>query len=78
MRAIVRGLRGFALFWVDFILGDDPTVAATVAVALVGTWGLTEAGVPAWWLLPVAVLAITAVSLRRAVLRERRPDRPGE
>lgn len=76
MSAVVRVLRGFAVFWVEFILGDDPTIAATVAVALVGSWGLLRAGLVAWWLLPVAVLAIITVSLRRAVTRERRPDRP--
>ena len=47
-----------------------------VALALVGTWGLTLAGVVAWWLLPLAVLAVTTVSLRRAVERERRHDQP--
>jgi hypothetical protein len=73
--AVWRGLRAFAVFWVDFILGDDPTVAATVAVALVGTWALVSAGVSGWWLLPAAVLAVTTVSLRRAVTRERRSDR---
>lgn len=76
MSAVARVLRGFVVFWVEFILGDDPTIAATVAVALLGTWGLLLAGVVAWWLLPVAVLAITTVSLRRAVIRARRPDRP--
>lgn len=75
MSAVWRGLRAFAVFWVDFILGDDPTVAATVAVALVGTWVLVVAGVSGWWLLPAAVLAVTTVSLRRAVTRERRFDR---
>jgi hypothetical protein len=66
----VRALRAVAAFWVDFLLGDDWTVAAVVAVALLATWGLVEAGVDAWWLLPAAVVAVTAVSLRRAVRRE--------
>ena len=70
MSRIVRGVRAFVMFWVRFIIGDDWTVAATVALALLGTWGLTCAGVVAWWLLPLSVLAITAVSIRRAVERE--------
>jgi uncharacterized membrane protein AbrB (regulator of aidB expression) len=74
MSAVLRGIRAFVMFWVDFIIGDDWTVAAVVALALVGTWGLTTAGIPAWWLLPVAVLGVTVVSLRRAVNRERRRE----
>jgi hypothetical protein len=67
----VRTLRAIAAFWVDFIVGDDWTVAAVVVVALLATWGLVQAGVDAWWLLPAAVVAVTAVSLRRAVRRDR-------
>jgi membrane protein implicated in regulation of membrane protease activity len=70
VRAVARGLRAFGLFWFDFIVGDDWTVAVAVAVALIGTWGLTRAGVQAWWLLPAVVLIITAVSLRRSVTRD--------
>lgn len=67
MSTVVRSVRVFVMFWVDFILGDDWTVAATVALALLGTWGLIRAGACAWWLLPLSVLAVTAVSIRRAV-----------
>jgi hypothetical protein len=66
---VLRWLRAFAGFWVDFVLGDDWTVAATVLLALLATWGLVQAGIPAWWLLPVAALGSTAVSLRRAARR---------
>ena len=67
-----RWVRAVALFWVDFIIGDDWTVAAVIGVALLGTWGLVAAGVTGWWLLPVAVLGASARSLRRAAVRERR------
>jgi hypothetical protein len=77
MTSVLRGVRAFVTFWVEFIIGDDWTVAATVALALLGTWALTRAGVVAWWLLPLAVLAVTAVSLRRAVERELRHDQSG-
>src|SRR5581483_943110 len=66
-----RWIRAFVLFWVDFVVGDDWRVAAVIALALLGTWGLVRADVAAWWLLPVAVLAATVRSLRAAVLRER-------
>jgi hypothetical protein len=62
-----RWIRAFVAFWIDFLIGDDWTVAAAIAVALLATWGLVEAGVAAWWLLPVAVLAATTRSLRSAV-----------
>lgn len=74
MSSVLRGVRAFVMFWVEFIIGDDWTVAATVALALLGTWGLTYAEVVAWWLLPLAVLAVTTVSLRRTVERELRHD----
>jgi hypothetical protein len=66
---VLRWLRAFAEFWIDFVVGDDWTVAAAVLVGLLGSWGLVEAGVPAWWLLPLAALGSTAVSLRRAARR---------
>jgi hypothetical protein len=66
-----RWVRAFVLFWVDFVVGDDWMVAAAIGAALLGTWGLVDAGVAAWWLLPVTVIAATAFALRRAVLRER-------
>jgi hypothetical protein len=61
---ILGWLKGFGRFWYDFIIGDDWTVAATVAVALVGTWLLHLAGIAAWWLLPLAAVVEVGVSLR--------------
>ena len=68
---VVRWIRAFVEFWVEFIVGDDWTVAATVGVALLVTWALHRAGVAAWWLVPVAVVGATAVSLRRAARASR-------
>jgi hypothetical protein len=70
---VVRWIRAFVDFWIDFIVGDDWTVAATVLASLLATWGLQRAGLPAWWLLPVAVIGITTVSLLRATKGARRP-----
>ena len=61
---ILRWLEGFGRFWYDFIIGDDWTVAAMVAAALVATWLLHLAGVAAWWLLPLAAVVEVGVSLR--------------
>ena len=62
---MIRAVVGFVRFWYGFIIGDDWTVAAAVAAGFVGTWLLLRAGVPAWWLLPVVVVGITAAGLAR-------------
>jgi hypothetical protein len=56
----------FAHFWYDFIVGDDWTIAAAVVVALALTAGLVRAAMPAWWLLPAAVVVFLGLSLLRA------------
>jgi hypothetical protein len=67
---VIRWIRAYADFWADFwadlLVGEDWTVAATVLAALLATWGLHRAGLPAWWLLPPAAIGSTTVSLRRA------------
>jgi F0F1-type ATP synthase assembly protein I len=63
-------LRSFGLFWWDFVVGDDWLVAAAVALGLCGTWLLDHvAGVAAWWLVPLIVLVVLPVSIRRLVRR---------
>ena len=59
-------LRGAVAFTRDFLLGDDPALAGVVVVALGATAAVQAAGVAAWWLTPVTVLAALAVSLARA------------
>ena len=41
-------------------------MAAGVALALAGVWVLTDHGVNAWWLLPLAVALLTGISVWRA------------
>jgi hypothetical protein len=60
-------LRAFTAFWYDFVVGDDWLVAAGVIVGLAGTYGLSRAGVPAWWLLPLLLVVLLPASLSRAV-----------
>jgi len=62
----MRVLRGFLSFWYDFIVGDDVTIAIGVVLALAVTAILARSHVPAWWLLPAAVLVLLGLSLRRA------------
>ncbi|MGH3779562.1 MAG: hypothetical protein ACRDRO_02750 [Pseudonocardiaceae bacterium] len=67
MSALVRWLRSFGAFWWDFIVGDDWRVAAGVVTALAATAGLAALRVPAWWFLPVTVLVLLGMSLRRGI-----------
>jgi hypothetical protein len=60
-------LRSFLHFWYDFVVGDDATIAAGVVLSLAGTAILVHHHVPAWWLLPVAVLILLGVTLTRAI-----------
>jgi hypothetical protein len=59
-------VRRFARFWWDFVVGDDWVSAAGVVVTLGATGALVAAGVDAWWLLPIGVLVVLALSLVRA------------
>jgi hypothetical protein len=59
-------LRAFGIFWWDFVVGDDPLAAAAVVLAIAGTAAIVAGGVNAWWLMPVAVAGVLALSLRRA------------
>jgi hypothetical protein len=62
----VSRVRAFGLFWWDFVVGDDWRAAAGVLIAIGVTAALVAAGLDAWWLMPVAVAAVLALSLRRA------------
>ena len=58
---------GFLRFWYEFIVGDDWRIALSVAAAIGLTAALAGWGISAWWLMPIAVVAILLSSLRRAV-----------
>jgi hypothetical protein len=53
----------------DFVVGDDWRVALGVAVAIAVTAVVADTTVAAWWVLPVAVVALLLDSLRRASRR---------
>jgi uncharacterized membrane protein len=50
----------------DFVVGDDWRAAIGVVLALGLTAVAAAADVTAWWIMPLSVLAILALSLRRA------------
>jgi hypothetical protein len=65
----MKYVKAFGRFWWNFIVGDDWTVAAGVAVALALVKILTDHGVNAWWLLPLTVALLTGISVWREALR---------
>ena len=70
-----RLVKGFALFWWDFLIGDTPElfVAALVTIGVVAVlrhlWHLNGVAALA---LPVLAIVSLVVSVRRAVRGERR------
>jgi hypothetical protein len=64
---MIARLRAFAAFWYDFVVGDDWVVAVGVVAALLITYAVSTTSVPAWWLMPVALLVLLPLSLWRAV-----------
>jgi hypothetical protein len=62
----VRYLRSFALFWWDFVVGDDWRLAVGVVAGLGVTALLAHGDVSAWWVMPAVVAVTLAWSLRRA------------
>jgi hypothetical protein len=73
---MIGRLRAFGAFWYDFVVGDDWRVALAVVAALAVTGGVATTAVPAWWVLPVAVVIVLPLSLQRAV-RASRNEPPG-
>jgi hypothetical protein len=65
MHRLLSWASGFGRFWYSFIIGDDWTLAAAVAIGLVITAVLNSRGIPAWWLIPLIVITMIGVSLRR-------------
>jgi hypothetical protein len=68
-------LRAFGAFWYDFVIGDDWLVAVGVVIGLAGTYGLSKAGVTAWWLAPLLIAILLPVSLSRAASGSLLPPR---
>ncbi len=56
-------VRHFLAFLWDFVVGDDWRIAVAVAAALVLTLVLSDDGVDAWWVLPLAVVGMLSLSI---------------
>ena len=59
-------LKRFLVGLWEFIVGDDWVTAAGVVVALGLTAAVAGAGASAWWIMPLAVVGLLALSLHRA------------
>jgi len=59
-------LRALGEFIWEFLIGDDWLVAAGVVIAIGVTALVATTKVAAWWILPVAVALLLALTLWRA------------
>jgi hypothetical protein len=62
----VNRVRAFFRFLWGFVVGDDWRIAAGVVVVLGITAAVAGTSVPAWWILPVAVVVVLGGSVARA------------
>jgi hypothetical protein len=59
-------LKGFFVGLWEFVVGDDWLTALGVVLALALTALLADAAISAWWVMPLAVVGLLALSIRRA------------
>jgi uncharacterized membrane protein len=64
---ILARLKGFGLFWYDFIIGDDWQIAAGVALGLALVFALSHYSTLAWIVAPIAVVLLLPWGIRRAL-----------
>ena len=65
----MKYVAAFGRFWWDFVVGDDWITAAGLVVALAVTALVAHDDVSAWWLMPIAVVVLLVVSIRRTTSR---------
>jgi hypothetical protein len=65
----VTRLAAFGRFLYDFVVGDDPVIAAGVVVALALTAVVGDRAGGGFWVVPALVVCLLAASLRRASTR---------
>lgn len=61
----MKRLEAFVRFLWDFVVGDDWRIAVGVVVALGVTAVVAGTAVTAWWILPLGVAALLALSVWR-------------
>jgi hypothetical protein len=71
----MRYVRRFALFCLDFVVGDDWRLAVGVVTSLAIVFVLAHHGRNAWWLLPIMVVVGLTLSVGLVARTMRRSDR---
>ena len=69
----MKWLGQFARFWYDFIVGDDWRLAICVVVTVSVVTVIAHRGFDWWWLLPIAVAALLAVSITLEMRKAQSP-----
>ena len=67
----MKWITQFVRFWYDFIIGDDWRIAIGVVVTLSVVYAGAHHGLNCWWLLPIAVALLLAVSVTHELRRAR-------
>ena len=65
----MKWLSNFGRFWYDFIVGDDWRVAVGVVIGLAVVFFAAHHDANWWWLLPLAVASLLAVSVGHELRR---------
>jgi len=71
---VARGAASLACGAWRFVVGDDSLTAIGVALALALTALVAAVDLPAWWIMPLAVLSLLALSIRREARRAGSPS----
>jgi hypothetical protein len=66
---VIARLKALGAFWYDFIIGDDWRIAVSVVIGLVATYLVSLTPVPAWWIVPAALVVFLPASVWRASRR---------
>lgn len=62
----MRYIKSFGMFWYDFVVGDDWTIAAGIVAIMIVTYLLERAGIAAWWLFFPAICGLLFFTVKRA------------